>query len=220
MLFELKDITKIYKTKEKVETHALNHINLMVEEGDMLAIVGTSGSGKTTLLNVIGAMDSATSGTYTFGDTVVTELSGNKLNQFRKKNMGFVFQNFELLTQYNVYENVEIPLFARNVKNRKKRILPLLESLGIADLRKKYPNELSGGQKQRVAIARALAADTPVILADEPTGAVDHHTGQVIMDIFKTLKENGKTVIIVTHDMNIAKQCDRIVRIEDGKVVQ
>jgi putative ABC transport system ATP-binding protein len=169
MQIKLENINKIYKGKN-VETAALRDINLTIEEGELLAIVGTSGSGKTTLLNIIGAMDRASSGKYYFGEEEVSAYSQSKLHQFRKEKMGFVFQNFELMNRYTVFENVEMPLLARNVKKRRPLVMEQLEKMGIADLKNKYPYQLSGGQKQRCAIARALAANTEVILADEPLG--------------------------------------------------
>lgn len=142
------------------------------------------------------------------------------MHQFRKENISFVFQNFALMDKYTVYENVEIPLIARNIRNRRRIVMDQLEKMGIADLRRKLPSHLSGGQQQRCAIARALAADTPVLLADEPTGALDSNTGSEIMKCFEEINKNGKTVIIITHDVNIAKRCKRIIRIEDGMVVE
>lgn len=218
MLIELENITKLYKTKD-TETYALSEVNLGIEQGELTAIMGTSGSGKTTLLNVIGAMDRATSGTYFFDGEEVSAYNQKKYHQFRKEKMGFVFQNFELMNRYTVYENVEIPLIARNIKNRRKLIMDRLERLGIADLKRKYPAQLSGGQKQRCAIARALVADTQVLLADEPTGALDAATGGMIMDIFKEIHKEGKTILIVTHDSNIANQCERVISIEDGRII-
>lgn len=220
-MIKLSNITKIYKA-DGVETNALKGINLTIDSGEMLAIVGTSGSGKTTLLNIIGAMDSASSGQYTFNEIRVTELNKNKFREFRKDNISFVFQHFELMTMYDVYANVEMPLIARDVskRERKKIILQCLEKLQIADLASKFPNHLSGGQQQRVAIARALAADTKVLLADEPTGALDNNTSSTLMKVFNEIRDLGKTIIIVTHDLNIANQCERIIKIDDGIITE
>lgn len=185
MYIQLKDITKTYSTKNKIETNALKDVNLEIERGEFVAIIGTSGSGKTTLLNILGGMDTATSGNYLYDGMDVTTLSKKKLNIFRKEKMGFVFQNFELIDWYNVYENVEVPLLARNIRNRKKKIEENLNSVGILNLKKKYPSQLSGGEKQRCAIARALATGNELILADEPTGALDQKNGQMVMELLK-----------------------------------
>jgi putative ABC transport system ATP-binding protein len=147
-------------------------------------------------------------------------LSKKKMNEFRKNNVGFVFQNFELMDWYNVYENVEVPLLAKNIQKRKEIIKEKLELVGISELIKKYPSQLSGGEKQRCAIARALASGNNLILADEPTGSLDHKTGQMIMELFKVLNKAGKTIVIITHDREIASQCHRIIEISDGKIVE
>lgn len=219
MFIELRNAVKKYQTKD-VETLALDGINLSVEKGEMTAIIGTSGSGKTTLLNIIGAMDRLTEGQYFFEGREVSAFSSKELHRFRKEKMGFVFQNFELMNHYTVYENVEMPLLARNIKNRKKIVMEKLEEMNIAELKNKLPIQLSGGQKQRTAIARALAADTQVILADEPTGSLDHNTGEHVMELLKKINEQGKTVLIITHDLNVAGKCGRIVQIEDGKIIK
>ena len=215
----LENVVKDYVNKEQV-THALRGINLTVKEGEFIAVAGTSGSGKTTLLNIIGGMDNLTSGKYFFRGKELETGKQNVMHQFRKENISFVFQNFALMDRYTVYENVEMPLIARNIRNRKRIVMEQLEKMGIADLRRKLPSHLSGGQQQRCAIARALAADTPILLADEPTGALDSNTGSEIMKCFEEINKNGKTVIIITHDVNIAKRCKRIIRIEDGMVVE
>lgn len=218
-MIKLSNITKVYKA-DGVETNALKGIDLTINSGEMVAITGTSGSGKTTLLNIIGAMDSASSGEYAFNEISVTKLNKKDFQQFRKDNISFVFQHFELMTMYNVYDNVEMPLIARNVpkRERKKIVLECLEKLEISDLRRKFPNHLSGGQQQRVAIARALAADTKVLLADEPTGALDNDTSNNLMEVFSDIRDLGKTIIIVTHDLNIAEKCERIIKIDDGVI--
>lgn len=215
----LENVVKDYVNKEQV-THALRGINLTVKEGEFIAVAGTSGSGKTTLLNIIGGMDNLTSGKYFFRGKELETGKQNVMHQFRKENISFVFQNFALMDRYTVYENVEMPLIARNIRNRKRIVMEQLEKMGIADLRRKLPSHLSGGQQQRCAIARALAADTPILLADEPTGALDSNTGSEIMKCFEEINKNGKTVIIITHDVNIAKRCKRIIRIEDGMLIE
>jgi len=219
-MIRFKDVTKIYG-KGDAATTALKNVNLCVEDGELIAVMGTSGSGKTTLLNMIGCMDSLTKGQYWYQDVEVSKLSRYRLDRFRKEHVSFVFQHFALMSDYTVFENVETPLLCKRLgrRERKKRVRECLEQVGICDLAKKYPNKISGGQKQRCAIARALAAGNDLILADEPTGALDQATGREIMNLLKQVNELGKTVIIVTHDPEIAKQCHRIIRIEDGVLV-
>lgn len=217
-MITLKNITKDYG-KNDACTHALRGISLTVDEGDFVGIVGSSGSGKTTLLNIIGGMDTATSGEYLFNGNDVISSSAGQLYKFRKTNISFVFQNFALMNRYTVYENVEMPLRARHIRKRKMLVMEQLERLGIAQLKDKTPLKLSGGQQQRCAIARALVADTPVLLADEPTGALDHATGNDIITYFEEINRMGKTVLLITHDMSIANRCKRIIRIEDGMII-
>lgn len=216
-MIKLEQVTKTY-INGKSKTEALRGIDLNIKEGSFTAIVGTSGSGKSTLLNIIGAMDNITDGKYYFDGKLVSNYNYTKLQKFRKEKISFVFQNFALMNRYSVYENVEMPLLIRRVRNKKKIIMDCLEQMGIADMAKKRPTQLSGGQQQRCAIARALAADTPLLLADEPTGALDQKTSSDIMECFKKVNEAGKTVILITHDMNIAKNCQEIIRIEDGLI--
>lgn len=220
-MIKLTDVIKIYGSKEN-STKALNGITLTIQDGERIAVMGTSGSGKSTLIHILGGMDVLTSGSYCYNDINVSNLKAGELQKFRKQNISFVFQHFALLNHYTVFENVEIPLKAKCIKKsqRKEIIMEKLQILGIEELAKKLPIHLSGGQQQRCAIARALAADNPLILADEPTGALDTKTGKEIMDIFENIKEMGKTVIIVTHDVNIAKRCERIIRIEDGRIIE
>lgn len=216
-MIELKSIVKTYNCNG-VSTEALKGVDLTIEEGELLAVMGRSGSGKTTLLNIIGGMDDMTSGRYIFKDIDVGSLKGKKLHEFRRDHISFVFQSFELMDQYTVYENVEMPLIAKNIrkKERKTRVEEVLKDLDIYDISKKYPTQLSGGQKQRVAIARALITGSEVILADEPTGSLDMETGQNVMNILKRINDNGKTVVVITHDMQIASQCNRVVTLADG----
>lgn len=216
----LKNITKDYVNKGSV-THALNGIDLSIEDGELLAIVGTSGSGKTTLLNIIGGMDQETSGEYYYNNELVSNYSKKELQNFRRDYISFVFQKFELMDDYNVYENVEMPLLARKIdKNiRKDKISMALKKVGLENLAKKMPNELSGGQKQRCAIARALVTDNPILLADEPTGSLDKKNSEIIMDDLIELNRMGRTVIVITHDMDIASRCNRVVNIEDGMII-
>lgn len=216
----LKDVTKIYNKKENT-VPALDGISLSIQEGEAVAIMGPSGSGKTTLLNIIGCMDEADSGEYLYGDLAVSTLSKSKADVFRKKTIGFVFQQFALLKDYTVLENVEIPLRAMNIgkKKRKEICMSWLSRMGMAEYAKQFPTKLSGGQQQRCAIARALVTGAPIVLADEPTGALDQKTGQEIIELLLGLNQEGKTVIVVTHDEKVAERMQRIVRLSDGKIV-
>ena len=218
-MIELRNIVKIYDT-EGVKTEALRGIDLKIDMGEYVAIMGASGSGKSTLLHILGGMDKATSGEYLYNNIRVNELKESKLHEFRKNNVSFIFQNFALMKYYTVFENVEMPLLSRGLsaKERKKTVREMLELVGIADLEKKLPIHISGGQQQRCAIARALASGNELILADEPTGALDSKTGQEIMEVFKKVREMGKTVVVITHDANVAEKADRIVRLEDGMI--
>ena len=218
-MIELKDVCKTYKYG-KEETKALDNINLTIKDGEFVAVIGNSGSGKSTLLNVIGCMDLMDSGSYILNGQEISGIKINKMHKARKESISFVFQNFALLNHYTVFENVEVPLLAKKVrKSERKRIVKeKLELMGIYDLKSKLPTKISGGQQQRCAIARALASDNNIILADEPTGALDSKTGEEIMNVLKELNGMGKTVIIVTHNMNIAKQTDRILEMEDGRI--
>ena len=223
-MITLEHVCKNYGKGEN-EKEALKDINLTIQDGELVAIMGTSGSGKTTLLNMIGAMDSITSGKYLYQskDKIieVEKLKNQALHMFRKEHVSFVFQQFALMNHYTVFENVEMPLRIQNLnkKQRKKMVMEELEKMHIADLAKKMPVQISGGQQQRCAIARALVQRTNLLLADEPTGALDHATGTEIMNLLKKINEEGKTVIIVTHDPKIASCAKRIVKIEDGKIV-
>lgn len=218
-MIKFKNITKIYKASG-VETKALDGVDVTIEDGKLVAIIGPSGSGKSTMLNIIGGMDSVTEGIYECDDIVVSDLKGRALHKFRKNKISFIFQNFALMNEYSVYENVELPLIAKKYKRseRKKIVYKNLELMGIKDLAKKYPTQISGGQQQRCAIARALASGNDIILADEPTGALDQKTGEEIMKVLCDLNELGKTVIIVTHDRNVANKCEMILEIVDGKL--
>lgn len=216
-MIKLTGVTKIYD-KGSAEKTALKNVNLTVDNGEMLAVMGTSGSGKTTLLNIIGCMDKITKGQYMYDNIEINKLKQCDLDKFRKAHISFVFQHFALMNDYTVFENVEVPLLCKKISRsrRKKIVMDCLEKMGISDLAKKYPTKISGGQKQRCAIARAITSGNDIILADEPTGALDKATGNEIMNIFKALNEQGKTIIIVTHDIEIANQCNRIISIEDG----
>ena len=218
-MIELKEISKEYRN-DVVVTPALVNINLSIGSGEFIAVMGASGSGKTTLLNILGCMDVPTSGSYTFNGECLSALKEKQLSTIRGHKISFVFQNFALIDDYTVFENVEIPLLKRHIpKNaRKKMVADALGAVGISDLSKKRPTHISGGQKQRVAIARAVACGADVILADEPTGALDSKTGAEIMGIFSELNRNGKTIILITHDDKIAAYAKRIIKISDGRI--
>lgn len=217
---ELKQITKEYRNNTVI-TPALSGIDLKINTGEFVAIMGTSGSGKTTLLNIIGCMDIPTSGTYLLDNEELTDTKEKRLSSIRGEKISFVFQHFALIEDYTVFENVEIPLIkqALSKNERKKRVLSALELVGISDLAKKNPTQISGGQKQRVAIARAIACGADTILADEPTGALDSKTGMEIMRIFSELNATGKTIILITHDKNIAAFAKRLITIQDGRIL-
>lgn len=215
-MITLTNLTKEYNKPHKL---ILDEVSLTIHDNEFVAIMGKSGAGKSTLLNILGCIDYASSGVYQYDDTIVTDLSKKETHLFRKKHFSYVFQNFELIPRYTVYENVELPLLARNMSNKKEKILKALDDVGILEHRRKRINKLSGGEQQRCAIARAIVAETDVILADEPTGALDEQTSSEVMAIFKELHKKGKTIIIVTHDKDIANQCERCITIKDGKIM-
>lgn len=219
-MIKLIHVKKDY-TEGGVVTNALKDINLEVKDGEFVAIMGASGSGKSTLLHILGGMDKLTSGEYYYNDEAVHDMSMGRLNIFRRDHVSFVFQNAALMKYYTVAENIEMPLLSMNVgkKERKKIIEEKMEAVGIAHLAKKLPIHISGGEQTRTAIARALAGDNELLLADEPTGALDQTTGKEIMEVFKKVHEMGKTIILITHDPNVAVYADRIIRIEDGKII-
>lgn len=218
-LIELKEISKTYG-KGEASVEALKSLELKVDEGEFVAIVGPSGSGKSTLLNIIGSLDRATAGEYLFNGVNISNFSQKDMATFRGEEIGFVFQNFNLLNDKTVVDNVMVPLrFSKKLKgNKRDRAMELIERVGIKGQDSKRVNELSGGQQQRVAIARALVNSPRIILADEPTGALDKKTGESIMELLRELNKGGTTVIIITHDEKIASSSDRIIRIEDGMI--
>ena len=217
----LAGIRKVYNFKKTNEYEALHDVSLEIADGEMVAIIGKSGAGKSTLLHILACIDSYESGEYRIDDTLVKGLSERKLAQIRNEKIGMVMQDFALVEDFTAIENVMLPLdFAKRKKpNRKQLAMDALKSVGMDSMAKKPVNKLSGGQKQRVAIARAIVNQPSVILADEPTGALDSKTAAEIMSVFKELNQQGKTVIIVTHDMGVAEQCDRIIEIADGQIV-
>ncbi len=218
-MIRLENISKKYKFSD-TETNALTNVSLVIENGEFIAIMGASGSGKSTLLNIIGCMDTATSGRYYLNDIDIFKLKAKKLCKIRNEKITFVFQNFALLEKYTAYENIELPLINRreSAKDRRKKVLEVAKQLGIETQLNKLPKQMSGGQQQRVALARALVSGADIILADEPTGALDHKTGIELMKILKNLNDNGKTIIIVTHDSAVAKYAERIITISDGRI--
>ena len=219
-LIELKDIYKIYHMGEET-VHALDGINLTVDQGEFVAIVGSSGSGKSTAMNIIGCLDVPTSGTYHLGGIDVSTMEDDQQAEIRNKMLGFIFQQYNLIPKLTVQENVELPLLYAGVsaEERRERAIQSLERVGLADKRKNLPSQLSGGQQQRVSIARALAGKPSVILADEPTGALDSRTGREVLRFLQKLNQEGDTVVLITHDNSIAVKADRIIRLQDGKVI-
>jgi putative ABC transport system ATP-binding protein len=217
-MIELENVTKIYQMG-KVQVPALQGITLNIEQGEMMAIIGASGSGKSTLMNIIGCLDKPTSGRYLLDEADVNRLNDNKLAEIRSKKLGFVFQEYNLLSRASALANVELPLVYGNGRNRRKRALEALERVGLAGRSNHKPTELSGGEQQRVAIARALVNNPSIILADEPTGNLDSATTDQIIALFRQLNQDGITVVLVTHEMDIAEQTRRIIRLYDGKVV-
>lgn len=214
-LLSLENITKSYDKK----TLVLKKFNLYVDSGEMVAIMGKSGSGKSTVLNIISGIDSVDDGRYTFQGSDMSELSGDKMTVFRRENIGFVLQHFALIENNTVFKNIALPLYLKNEPNKviKKKVVAIAKELGIEKQLGKIPKKLSGGEAQRVAIARAIINKPSLILADEPTGALDENTGLKIMQIFQKLHQQGHTFIIVTHDASVAAMCDRTIKIKDGK---
>lgn len=221
-MIEVKNVVKIYNESKQNETKAIDDISFKIDSGELIAIMGKSGSGKTTLLNLISCLDRASMGQIFLNGEDINLKKDNELAKLRNENIGFVFQDFNLMNNYTAYENIEVPLITKGIskKERKKVILEYSEKLGIIDRLKHSPNELSGGEKQRVAIARALVTNANIIIADEPTGALDKKTGEEILKILFELNKEGKTVIIVTHDLEIANQIDRKIIISDGKILE
>ena len=221
-LIELKDVYKIYNEGLESEVRALNGVSLTIDRGEFVAVIGASGSGKSTLMNILGCLDVPTYGEYTLDGHDVSELSSRELSRIRNREVGFIFQGFNLISELTALENVELPLIYQGVGPVKRREMALaaLERVGLAQRASHRPMELSGGQQQRVAIARAISTRAPIIMADEPTGALDSKTGVHVLQILHGLHDDGTTVILITHDNKIAATAARIVRISDGEIVQ
>jgi putative ABC transport system ATP-binding protein len=221
-IIEMKDITKSFYIGTPNQLNILKGIDITVREGEFVSIVGSSGSGKSTLMNIIGALDRPTSGNYILDGTNIDEISDNGLSEVRNKQIGFVFQTYNLIPRSSALKNVELPMlyYGMSRKERKERAEELLDLVGMKDRMGHQPNELSGGQKQRVAIARALANNPSIILADEPTGALDSSTGRLVMDLFhKVHEQEGKTIVFITHNSELADETQRIITLRDGNII-
>ena len=217
----IRNLSKIYrKPGTNVEVHALYDINLDLEEGEYTAIMGASGSGKSTLMNVLGCLDQPTTGSYILGGQDISSLPDDELSEIRSKRIGFVFQNFNLIQQLTVLENLEVPMFYMGIPphERHLRAQELAKRVGLSERLDHRPMQLSGGQQQRVCIARGMVNDPLILLADEPTGALDSKTGQQILDLFDRLVDQGRTIILVTHDPSVAHRCSRVIHLHDGRV--
>ena len=222
MLIDIEQVYKIYNEGTEAEVRALNGVDLTIDRGEFVAVVGQSGSGKSTLMNILGCLDIPTRGTYRIDGQDVRELDDAQLSHIRNKQVGFIFQGYNLIPSLTAYENVELPLIYQNVSAFKRRdlVMDAMERVGVAERYRHHPSEMSGGQQQRVAIARAIATRPPIIMADEPTGALDSHTGKEVLRFLQELNKEGSTVILITHDNSIAATARRIVRISDGKIIE
>lgn len=220
-MIEIKDLHKSYKMGSN-SLHVLKGINFSCEPGELVAIMGSSGSGKSTLLNILGMLDEADEGEYTLDNVPIKNLNETKAAQYRNKFLGFVFQSFNLINYKSAMENVALPLYYQRVarKERQEKALKYLEQVGLKEWATHLPSELSGGQKQRVAIARAMAAEPKVLLADEPTGALDSKTSYEVMDLIQKINDAGNTILVVTHEPDIAEMCKRVIHLKDGVIVE
>ncbi len=221
MLIDIRNLFKIYNEGKESEVRALDGISLNIDKGEFVAIIGASGSGKSTLMNILGCLDIPTYGDYHLNGTDITDRSDRELAHIRNKEIGFIFQGYNLVPALTAYENVELPLIYQGVPmgKREDRVMEALAKVGMDDRWQHKPAEMSGGQQQRVAIARAIATKPPIIMADEPTGALDSKTGMHVLEILHGLNEEGSTIILITHDNGIAATAKRIVRISDGRIV-
>ena len=220
-MIRIKNLHKSYPMGNR-SLHVLKGLNFTVEEGELVAIMGSSGSGKSTLLNILGMLDNYDDGSYTLGDVLIKKMDETKAAKYRNKFLGFVFQSFNLINYKNALENVVLPLYYQGVsrKEREEKALKYLDDVGLKDWANHLPTELSGGQKQRVAIARAMVGEPKVLLADEPTGALDSNTSKEVMDLIQKINKAGKTILVVTHEEDISQMCSRIVRLKDGVIVE
>ena len=221
-LIEIKNLYKIYGEGQENEVRALDGVSLSIGHGEFVAIVGASGSGKSTMMNILGCLDIPTRGSYTLNGVSISERSERELANIRSREIGFIFQGYNLIPSLSVWKNVALPMTYQGIgqAERYKRAIEALDAMGIADRAEARPTVLSGGQQQRVAIARAIATRSPIIMADEPTGALDSKTGQQVLNILRELHNKGTTVILITHDNGIAQQAERIIRLADGKIVE
>ena len=221
VFFRMENINKFYRMGDE-DMQVLRDVNLEISEGEYLSVLGPSGSGKSTLMNIIGCLDTATSGNYILRGHVIEDMTEGELADIRSREVGFIFQNSQLLPRLDAVRNVEIPLIYAGVsqRERRKRARDMLARVGLSDRMNHFPNQLSGGQQQRVAIARALVTNPGILLADEPTGALDQKTGRQIMELFRELNEEGRSIIMITHDMNIAANAKRVVHIIDGVLTE
>ena len=221
MLIDIEQVYKIYNEGTEAEVRALDGVDLAIERGEFVAVVGQSGSGKSTLMNILGCLDIPTRGTYRIDGQDVRELDDAQLSHIRNKQVGFIFQGYNLIPSLTAYENVELPLIYQNVSAFKRRdlVMDAMERVGVAERYRHHPAEMSGGQQQRVAIARAIATRPPIIMADEPTGALDSRTGKHVLEILHGLHDDGVTIILITHDNGIAATAERVVRISDGHIL-
>ena len=219
-MIKVSNLSKVFRTEE-IETTALNGVSFEIKDGEFVAIMGPSGCGKSTLLNILGLLDNPTEGSYQFGDTEVAKLKEKDRTKFRKGNIGFVFQSFNLIDELNVYENIELPLRYLNIpaSERKARVTEMMKRMNISHRAKHFPQQLSGGQQQRVAIARACVANPKLILADEPTGNLDSKNGKEVMELLKELNQEGTTIVMVTHSQKDASQAQRTIDLFDGQIV-
>lgn len=218
-MIQVESLVKTYHLGGSV-FYALDHVSLRIEKGEMVAITGSSGSGKSTLMNILGCLDRPESGTYTLAGDDVSRLSDDRLAEIRNRHIGFIFQSFHLLPRMSALNNVELPLLYAGRRHTKQMAIDTLTLVGLGDRLHHEPNQLSGGQRQRVAIARALVTNPSILLADEPTGNLDSRTGIEIMSLFKALHDEGRTLILVTHDSSVAAQCERQIFLKDGKIVE
>lgn len=219
-MIKAENLTKVYRTEE-VETSALNQVNLQVKQGEFISIMGPSGCGKSTLLNILGLLDDITSGSYLFDGQEMAKLKESARSKVRKQNIGFIFQNFNLIDELNVYENIELPLIYNGVSGseRKKKVEEIMERMNISHRKKHFPQQLSGGQQQRVAVARALVTEPKLILADEPTGNLDSKNGNEVMELLTDLHAKGATIVMVTHSNYDASFSQRIIELKDGQII-